>query len=254
MLVSTTREASARKGERTISIGVRMTRRPSPSFKALLGLGIAAILLAGCGGVTPTPSPTVTATPRRTATPAATHTSSPAPSGSAAPSASPTPNPCQDLGLPHQNASLEGKLPGMIGGITLCTLSMPLSTYIASTKGGDTILYTPWLAKFGKSPDQIDLAATVDLTQTENFHEQAIEVPGVDAAVLTGGFATVARNNKWPVTPKSIGPVSVLEIVDPATDAAGGLGTAYVFAKGSVMYIVVTDDASLLINALSDLH
>jgi hypothetical protein len=48
--------------------------------------------------------------------------------------------------------------------------------------------------------------------------------------------------------------VSVLEIVDPATDAAGGLGTAYVFAKSDILYIVVTDDASLLINALSDLH
>jgi len=79
--------------------------------------------------------------------------------------------------LVHVNASLEGKLPGMIGGVTLCTLSMPLSTFIASTKGGDSVLYTPWLAKFGKTPDQIDLAATVDLTQTLNFHEQAIEVP-----------------------------------------------------------------------------
>jgi len=156
--------------------------------------------------------------------------------------------------LVHVNASLEGKLPGMIGGVTLCTLSMPLSTFIASTKGGDSVLYTPWLAKFGKTPDQIDLAATVDLTQTLNFHEQAIEVPGVDAAALAGGFATVARSKKWPVTPKSIGPVSVLEIVDPATDAAGGLGTAYVFAKSDILYIVVTDDASLMINALSDLH
>ena len=186
-----------------------------------------------------------------------TPASSPSASGSALPSTSPnaslSPSPSPDLGLPHVDAALEDKLPGTIGGIQLEKFSMPLSNYMASSNGGDKVLYTPWLVKFGKSPDQIDLAEANDLTQTENFFVQAIQVPGVDAASLTGGFASVARNEKWPVTPKSIAATSVLEIVDPATDAAGGLGTAYIYARGDIMYIIVTDDVSLLVEALIDL-
>lgn len=227
-----------------------MIRRPASSASALLGIGLAAVFAAGCGSATVTASPTATQTVLPTPMAAATTTpaSSPSASGSASPSVSPSPSP--DLGLPHVNAALEDKLPGVIGGITLEKFSMPLSTYMASSKGGDKALYTPWLVKFGKNPDQIDLAVAADLTQTENFFVQAIQVPGVDAASLTGGFASVARNEKWPVNPKTIATKSVLEIVDPATDAAGGLGTAYVYAKGDIMYIVVTDDASLLVEAL----
>jgi hypothetical protein len=186
---------------------------------------------------------------------ATTPASSPSASGSALPSVSPSPSlsPSPDLGLPHVDAALEDKLPGTIGGIQLEKFSMPLSNYMASSNGGDKVLYTPWLVKFGKSPDQIDLAEANDLTQTENFFVQAIQVPGVDAASLTGGFASAARNEKWPVTPKSVAATSVLEIVDPATDAAGGLGTAYVYARGDIMYIIVTDDESLLVEALIDL-
>jgi len=225
MLGPTTCDASAGPAERTISIGVTMNRRPSPTFATLLGIGIGigAILLAGCGGAAPNSSPAAQATTRQTApaTPSPIQASSP--SGSTTPSASPSPT--EDLGLAHVNAALEDKLPGIIGGIQLEKSSMPLSTYIASDPGGDKILYAPWLVKFGKTPDEIDLAVSADLTQTENFFVQAIEVPGVDAASLTGGFASVARSNKWPVTPRAIGPVSVLEIVDPVMDAAGGLGT-----------------------------
>ncbi|MGD0020249.1 MAG: hypothetical protein ABSD62_13440 [Candidatus Limnocylindrales bacterium] len=246
MLAWTTRDAFARAGERTISIGVTMIRRPCPLLTTLLGIGIAAVLVAGCGSAAPTSSPTAETTSRPTATP--TRTSSIGPSASAAPSVSPSPTP--DLGLPHVNAALEDKLPGIIGGITLEKFSMPLSTYMASSTGGDKILYTPWLVKFGKNADDIDLAVAADLTQTETFHAQAIEVPGVDATALSGGFADVARKNKWPVNAKQVGPKSVLEIVDPATDAAGGLGTAYVYATGDVLYVVVTDDPALLLEAM----
>lgn len=234
-----------------------MIRRPDSYASALIGIGLAAVLAAGCGSATVTASPTATQTVPSTPipTPMATTTpaSSPSASGSALPSVSPSLSPSPDLGLPHVDAALEDKLPGTIGGIQLEKFSMPLSNYMASSNGGDKVLYTPWLVKFGKSPDQIDLAEANDLTQTENFFVQAIQVPGVDAASLTGGFASVARNEKWPVTPKSIAATSVLEIVDPATDAAGGLGTAYIYARGDIMYIIVTDDVSLLVEALIDL-
>ena len=232
-----------------------MIRRPRSHTSALIGIGLAAVFAAGCGSATVTASPTaaqtVLPTPTATAPATATPASSPSASGSASPSVSPSPSP--DLGLPHVNAALEDKLPGVIGGITLEKFSMPLSTYMASPTGGDRVLYTPWLVKFGKTPDQIDLAEANDLTQTENFFVQAIQVPGAAAAALTGEFANVARKEKWPVTPKSIAATSVLEIVDPVTDAAGGLGTAYVYAKGDIMYIIVTDDESLLVEALIDL-
>ena len=228
-----------------------MIRRPDSHASALIGIGLAAVLATGCGSATMTASPTVTQTvlPQTTAT--ATSASSPSASGSTSPSVCPSPN--QDLGLGHVNAALEDKLPGVIGGICLEKFSLPLSTYMASPIGGDKVLYTPWLVKFGKSPDQIDLAEANDLTQTENFFVQAIQVPGVEAAVLTGELANVARKEKWPVTPKSIAATSVLEIVDPATDAAGGRGTAYVYAKGDIMYVIVTDNESLLIEALINL-
>ena len=236
-----------------------MIRRPDSYVSALIGIGLAAVLAAGCGSATVTASPTATqtvpSTPIPTPMAATTPASSPSASGSALPSVSPSPSlsPSPDLGLPHVDAALEDKLPGTIGGIQLEKFSMPLSTYMASSNGGDRVLYTPWLVKFGKSPDQIDLAEANDLTQTENFFVQAIQVPGVDAASLTGGFASVARNEKWPVTPKSIAATSVLEIVDPATNAAGGLGTAYIYARGDIMYIIVTDNESLLVEALIDL-
>jgi hypothetical protein len=228
-----------------------MIRRPDSYASALIGIGLAAVFAAGCGSATVTATPTAAQTVLPSATATATPASSPSASGSASPAVSPSPT--QDLGLGHVNAALEDKLPGVIGGVQLEKFSMPLSTYMASPIGGDKVLYTPWLVKFGKTPDQIDLAEANDLTRTENFFVQAIQVPGVDAAALTGEFANVARAAKWPVTPKSIAATSVLEIVDPATDAAGGLGTAYVYAKGDIMYIIVTDDESLLIEALIDL-
>jgi hypothetical protein len=226
-----------------------MIRRPDSHASALIGIGLAAVFAAGCGSATVTASPTAAQTvlPTPTTTPA----SSPSASGSASPSACPSPT--QDLGLGHVNAALEDKLPGVIGGICLEKFSIPLSTYMASPIGGDKVLYTPWLVKFGKKPDEIDLAEANDLSRTEKFFVQAIQVPGVEAAALTGEFANAARKEKWPVTPKSIAATSVLEIVDPATDAAGGLGTAYVYAKGDIMYIIVTDNESLLIEALIDL-
>jgi hypothetical protein len=39
--------------------------------------------------------------------------------------------------------------------------------------------------------------------------------------------------------------------VDPATTAAGGLGTAYIWAQGDIMYVIVTDDLSLVVEALA---
>jgi hypothetical protein len=227
-----------------------MNRRSIRLLSVLLGIGFAAILLAGCNGTAPTASPTARPTLRSTATPAATDTSAPQPSGSVVPSASPSA--AASLPLPHFDAALEAKLPDSIGGVTLEKLSWPLSTYIASLKGGgDSVLYAPWLVQFGKNADDIHMAIASDLTDTENFTLQAIQVPGVNSTALIGGFEASAQKQGWPVGPAVFGTVSVIEIVDPVAAAAGANGTAYIYGQGDIMYIVITDDNALVVEALA---
>ena len=148
------------------------------------------------------------------------------------------------------SVALEDLLPSTIGGVCLEKFSLVLSAYIASPPtGGDKPLYAPWLVKFGKTPDDVNMAVTADLSQPPqiNFNIHAIEVPGVAAATLSSSFAEVARAAGWPVTshPNYLPGKSILEITDPAT---GHLG--YVYASGNVLYIVITDGQDLLNEAL----
>ena len=154
------------------------------------------------------------------------------------------------VGLAHVDASLEDLLPSTIGGVCLEKFSLVLSAYVASPPtGGDKPLYAPWLVKFGKTPDDVNMAVTADLAQppTVNFNIHAIKVPGVAAATLSSSFGEVARAAAWPVTshPNYLPGKSILEITDPST---GHLG--YVYASGDVLYTIITDDQSLLTEAL----
>jgi hypothetical protein len=155
-----------------------------------------------------------------------------------------------DIGLPHVDAALEDLLPGTIGEIPLEKFSQPLSSWVASSQGGEKTLYAPWLVRFGTTPDAVDIAISADLTYRENFNVRAIKVPGATADALTSAFADVARQAGWTVASKSIALKTELEITDPTAKAAGLLGVAYVYAKNDVMYTVVTDDSSLLLEAL----
>jgi hypothetical protein len=222
----------------------------------LVGLGAAAILAAGCGGSVATPSAGSTSSRPASARPSASAPSSQSPSGSPGDSSSPSasPSPTEGLGLQHVDAKLEDKLPGMIGNVQLEKFSLPLSTYIRSSQGGDKVLYTPWLVPFGKSPDDVNIAIAADLTQTENFFVQAVEVPGQTSAALSTGFAAVARDKKWPVSIRSVADKTVLEITDPTVESAGGIATAYVWASGDILYVIVTDDPNLLVEALIKLQ
>jgi hypothetical protein len=130
---------------------------------------------------------------------------------------------------------------------------MPVSTYLASSPGGDKTLYSLWLVKLGKTPDDVNIAIADDLTPGENLVVQAIKVPGVDATTLTSSFADVASKAGWPVSTKVTLPKPVLEITDPTAQEAGVLGVAYAYAKDNVLYVVVTDDVSLLIQGLASL-
>jgi len=165
------------------------------------------------------------------------------------------------MGLQHVDAHLEDKLPKTIGGVQLAKMSVPLSTYMASSPGGDKTLYTPWLVPFGKSPDDVDIAIAAPpeyfftgATPPENFFIQAIEVPGQNAAALSNGFADVARAKKWPVGTTTVGDMTILSITDPSVTASGLLSQAYVWSSGDILYLIVTDDPNLMVEAMAKLQ
>lgn len=234
-----------------------MKRRSSATISMLLGAALTAAFLAGCSGTTVTPPrsaiPAITqARPSVGASGSVAVSGSPGPSDSASSSASvlASPTGCTPGGLPHADASLEDLLPATIGGICLEKWSSALSAYIASSTGAENALYAPWLVKFGKTPDDVNMAVAEDLTQTVNFNVRAIKVPGVADATLSSAFGDVARQAGWPVSTKSVATRTVLEIIDPAAAAAGSLSAGYVYAKNNVLYIVLTDNSALLLEAL----
>ncbi|HEX7613213.1 MAG TPA: hypothetical protein VF371_10620 [Candidatus Limnocylindrales bacterium] len=238
-----------------------MIRCSSATIRTLLGAALATTLVAACGNATATATPPSV----RTAAPSASAGKSAGPSANSSASplgsastAAPTAEPTQDIsaGLPHSDAQLETLLPGIIGGIDLEKLSMPLSTYMASetctaaTPCGDKALYTPWLVGFGKTPDDATLAAATDLTKTENVIIQAFKVPGIDGTKLSSAFGAEAKKAGWPVSPKTVAAKSVQEVIDPARQSLDLLSIGYVYAKDDVMYIIITDDPALLVEAL----
>jgi hypothetical protein len=212
-----------------------------------------ALLVAGCGAATATasPAPMVVVSPsaRIGASPSVAASGSPGASASAAP----TTTDQLTIGLPHVDATLEDLLPSAIGGIDLQKFSMPLSTYVASSQGGEKALYSPWLVKLGTTPEDVDIAIAADLTQRENFVVKAIKVPGAAATTLTSSFSDVASKAGWPVSTKVNLPKPVLQITDPTAQQAGVLGVVYVYAKDNVLYVVITDDNSLVIQGLASL-
>ena len=236
-----------------------MIRRSSATLSTLLGAALAIVAVAGCGSATVTPAPASSAAPAHspsgTSRPSAAAAASSAPSGSAAASGSASPSAASgcgstDLGLAHIDAALEDLLPSTIGGVCLAKFSFVLSAYIASPPiGGDKDLYAPWLLKFGKTADDVNMAVTADLSQPPkvNFNVHAIKVPGVTAATLSSSFGEVARAAGWPVAshPDYLPGKSLLEITNRAT---GHLG--YVYSRGDVLYTIITDDQSLLNEAL----
>ncbi len=234
-------------------IGELMSRTSNATRHLLWAAIAVAILVAGCGGSSATASPT----PTVALSPSAGVDVSPsaAVSGSPAASASPTAIDTNQItmSLPHIDASLEDLLPSAIGGIALTKFSEPLSSYDAASPSGDKLLYPAWLVKIGKTPDDVNIAIAWDPLQRENFIVHAIKVPGTDAATLTSTFSDAARNAGWPVSATSSLPKPVLEVTDPSAQGSGGLGVAHVYAHDDVLYLVITDDLSLLIQGLADL-
>ena len=155
--------------------------------------------------------------------------------------------------MPHVDAALEDLLPSTIGGIDLEKFSMPLSSYIASSTGGDKLLYAPWLVKFGKTPDDVNIAIAADLTQRENFVDSRHQGSGRGCRDALLRFRRRGPGGGL-AGEHSVGlPKPVLAITDPTVTTAGAIAIGYVYAKGNVLYVVITDDLALLLEGLASL-
>jgi hypothetical protein len=228
-----------------------MIRRSNSILTLLLGAAATAALLAGCAPAA-SPTPSVRATPMTsiTGSPEPTVISSAAVSASASASAALASDP---LGLPHANKTLEATLPAIIGNVQMVRFSLQLMAYINSNPGaGENALYAPWLVKFGLTTSEVSIAIATDLRPNGlNFVIHAIEVPGASATALASGFSDVATKAGWPVkTVTIVKDKATLEILDPAAKAAGSLYAGYVYAKGDVLYTVISDDPNLVLEAM----
>jgi hypothetical protein len=225
-----------------------MIRRLGRLNATLLWVGLAAMLAAGCGGTTPTQTspqtgshaPTISAHPNVT----------PSASSSRPPTVSASPGPTY---LAHLDAALEDQLPSVIGGVTLTKFSYPVSTYLASIKGGDSVLYPSWLVKFGKTPDAVDMAFAEDDLPPVHVNLRAIQVPGADPTALVAGLADVATKAGWPNRAVTSLSRPVLQITDPTADPTKTANEAFVYAKGDVVFFLISDNINIVIEALSKL-
>jgi hypothetical protein len=232
--------------------------RRSTTLSTLLGAAMAATLLAGCG-TAKTPSPSIQAAPPspRPSLSASASASAKAESSTfaGAPSSSlPSATAAPTVSLAHVSPALEDQLPSTIESVAMVKFSLNLSAFMASPPpGGDKALYAAWLVKFGKIPSDVNIAISFLPSDSVDFNARAIGVPGASADNLTSTFADVARNAGWTV--KSYPNLmatgkNVLEIVDPAAAASGGVGAGYVYARSGVMYEIITTDQALLQDAL----
>jgi hypothetical protein len=241
----------------------------------MAGLALAAILAGACASSATTPSNSAAPPSRQSSSAsnsaghgspsagvrpsgsasasgsAATSGSAPAPGASGSAAASPASACVPGINLVHVDPGLEAGLPCTIGNVDLERFSFKLSDYIASSTGGERDLYAPWLVQFGLTSSDVNIAVVADLTQRENFVIHAIEVPGAADDMLASTFGDQARKAGWPVVSTKVGSEPILKITDPA--AAGSLSVAYVFARNHVLYAVITDDPSLMIEALAKL-
>lgn len=235
-----------------------MIRRPSPLAAAFLGACLASVLVAGCdaGTAGPTATPTQTTTQTPAATPTASSSVQPTatPSGSGAqtsPSATATD---EWWNGPHVNTKLEDMLPDvLVGDVPLWKTSVTMANYLSGSSSGTKSVYTAWLVKLGKAPEDVDIAAATDLTEEWHIVILAIEIPNSTSVDLAAAFGAEAKSAGWPVAAKQIGTRSVLEIVDPKGDATNGRDIAYVYSKENVIFFVITDRVDLLATALLQL-
>ncbi len=143
---------------------------------------------------------------------------------------------------------LEKVLPSELGGEPLAKVSWPLDLLLRSTKTGDAKLYAAFATALGVDPIDVKFATATNYTERKVL-VTALEVPGGTTDRLTTAFKGAAKTVGWPLQEESIVGKSVMRVADTTvTDPNNAI--AYAYAKGDTLFVVVTDDASILAEAL----
>jgi len=235
-----------------------MIRRSPGVPISLLGMLATVTLLAGCGSAATHSAPPATPSTQSVATAAATASVSASASAASSISASLSPAPSESVqptdALAHVSPTLEDQLPSTMEDVPLVKFSLVLSAFIASPpSGGDKDLYAAWLVNFGETPDDVDIAIAFSASDSMDFNARAIGVPGATAANLSSDFEAVAKKAGWKVTSYAnlmATGKNVLEMIDPANTSGPSGGAGYVYARDGVLYEIITNDQSLLQDAL----
>lgn len=199
------------------------------SLLALVAL-LAAALMAGCAG--PTPSEPVPASPGRSTAPAS---ALPSVAGSAAGR--------------HADPALEALLPETLGAVALTR---------ESQRGVDLSQQSPALIAFldslGKTLDDFTLASAYSSSGDIEAQVGAWRIRGADTARLMPGFVQAVQassTTKLTVSDVLDAGRTVTKIGEPGQLTQGPL---YAFARGDTVLFVQTTDPALAEEALSDLR
>jgi hypothetical protein len=143
---------------------------------------------------------------------------------------------------------LEKMLPSELGGEPLAKVSWPLDLLLRSTKTGDAKLYEAWTSALGADPLAVRFATATNYADRKVL-VSALQVPGDSTDRLKAAFKQAATAVDWPLQEETIVGKPVMRVADTtASDPNNAI--AYAYAKGDTLFVVVTDDASILAEAL----
>ncbi len=233
-------------------------KKPRGISRALaVALSAVALAAAACGsGGTPSAShqvatPGSTATPAVSASPVSASPSSPGNSGSPGDSGSPGASGAQTCSLgAHYDQSLEDMLPDQVGPYELCKGSYPLSMFLNSqTKTNDKALYTDWMTRLNAKPEDTPLAVAMDQTDSQTIAILAFKPAVAESARLLTTFKESLDKLHWPNDSVLLAEKPVVRATDVGGGANGMDATGYAYAKNGVLFLVVTEDSALALQA-----
>jgi len=226
-----------------------MTFRPLPRMTA--ALAALALVVGACGSSTPTPTAAPTAAPASIAVPSpapASGATASQPAGSGAVADPSAPQAVPSFLLPSEDKDLEARLPSQVNGIPLSKYSFSGTSFLASGSSNAQDLIE-LLKSLGKTPADMSIAFASDAGGGLDVQIGAFRVAGAATDALLAAFlaATSKETPGSVMTSMNVGGKAVTQIVDPA-DATSP--PVYVYAKGDILYYLLTPDAALAAAAL----
>lgn len=207
-----------------------MTARTAARPLALLAA--VAILIAACGGGTPSVAPGATATAApATAAPATAAPATPAPA-TAPPASAGSGTPSFAVPSFHADLDLEALLPAEIDGVDLTVLSMSGAEFASTSPE-----LTAMLGTLGKSTSDLSVA----FGGSDSIAILAFQVDGVPGAtILNALFGVYQQDDGTTITDASFGGKSVKKLtpVDPEEYVS------YIYTTQDVVFVVGGEDVS----------